>query len=502
MRDLITNIETKTLQNAAVADGNGTIISITGLGTIAVQAIISGAGTTQVNFEVTVDNINWTAIKGTTVPATSSLVSTTIISGIFQFDVGGFLRFRARISNTIGVVSVTVVLAGVTFGTGGLSSETDTELETDDLDTGAGTDTQAIIGIALAENGGHALLGSAKPMPLIAGQTSITGAAGAVTANTPRITHASDDPVTTAVEIMDDWDESDRAKVNPVVGQAGIAAGTGVDGVTVPRISLATDIPLPAGSNAIGKLAANTGVDIGDVDVTSLPVGNVAMASSTPVTIASDDTLITALKTALETIDNMISGNEAQVDVITIPAPLNIVGGGAEAAALRVTMANNSTGVLSVDDNGGSLTVDQATHDNLNANANIQVNDTDVATGNPVPVKEQEACSMLFDSDGDNTAQVVKAAAGKLYGLEVSNPNATDAWIQLFDVAAGSVTVGTTTPNQSYLVPAGNGVDYGGMDKDFTIPINFVTAITYACTTTPTGAGNPTIGLIVNARYV
>lgn len=29
--------------------------------------------------------------------------------------------------------------------------------------------------------------------------------------------------------------------------------------------------PLPAGTNAIGKLAANSGVDIGDVDVTSLP---------------------------------------------------------------------------------------------------------------------------------------------------------------------------------------------------------------------------------------
>jgi hypothetical protein len=33
-------------------------------------------------------------------------------------------------------------------------------------------------------------------------------------------------------------------------------------------------------------------------------------------------------------------------------------GGGAEANALRVTVANDSTGVLSVDDNGGSLTVD------------------------------------------------------------------------------------------------------------------------------------------------
>lgn len=35
-----------------------------------------------------------------------------------------------------------------------------------------------------------------------------------------------------------------------------------------------------------------------------------------------------------------------------------VIGGGTEAAALRVTIASNSTGVLSVDDNGASLTVD------------------------------------------------------------------------------------------------------------------------------------------------
>lgn len=35
-----------------------------------------------------------------------------------------------------------------------------------------------------------------------------------------------------------------------------------------------------------------------------------------------------------------------------------VVGGGTEATALRVTIANDSTGVLSIDDNGGSITVD------------------------------------------------------------------------------------------------------------------------------------------------
>lgn len=52
------------------------------------------------------------------------------------------------------------------------------------------------------------------------------------------------------------------------------------------------------------------------------------------------------------------TNNIGDVDVLTVPAPLSTTGGGTEATALRVTVATDSTGVLSVDDNGGSLTVD------------------------------------------------------------------------------------------------------------------------------------------------
>lgn len=48
------------------------------------------------------------------------------------------------------------------------------------------------------------------------------------------------------------------------------------------------------------------------------------------------------------------SGNSITID----NAQLSVVGSGTEAAALRVTIATDSTGVLSVDDNGSSLTVD------------------------------------------------------------------------------------------------------------------------------------------------
>lgn len=42
-----------------------------------------------------------------------------------------------------------------------------------------------------------------------------------------------------------------------------------VDVLTLPNVTIGS--ALPSGTNAIGKLAANSGVDIGDVDVTSLP---------------------------------------------------------------------------------------------------------------------------------------------------------------------------------------------------------------------------------------
>lgn len=52
------------------------------------------------------------------------------------------------------------------------------------------------------------------------------------------------------------------------------------------------------------------------------------------------------------------TNNIGDVDVLTVPAPLSTTGGGTEATALRVTVASDSTGVVSVDDNGASLSVD------------------------------------------------------------------------------------------------------------------------------------------------
>jgi hypothetical protein len=78
---------------------------------------------------------------------------------------------------------------------------------------------------------------------IIVGQAGIAGGAGAVAANSPRVTLASDDLAVASLSVLDDWDESDRAKVNLIAGQAGVAAGSGAAGATVLRTVSATDSP-------------------------------------------------------------------------------------------------------------------------------------------------------------------------------------------------------------------------------------------------------------------
>ena len=107
------------------------------------------------------------------------------------------------------------------------------------------------------------------------------------------------------------------------------------------------------------------------------------------------------------------------------------------------------------------------------------------------------------DATADNTATEMKAAAGKLYYLEVANINNVDVFLQLFNVAAVDVTVGTTAPVQSFIVPAGTGTVRAIMEKDFSRgPLHFRTAISYAVTTTVGGNTSPGTAVEFSAGYL
>lgn len=96
---------------------------------------------------------------------------------------------------------------------------------------------------------------------------------------------------------------------------AGAVAGTEVQVDVVAA--------LPAGTNAIGKLAANSGVDIGDVDVTSVPADPFGANADAAATAGSTGSIqaklrlmtsqLDAIKTALEILDDWDSSDRAKV---------------------------------------------------------------------------------------------------------------------------------------------------------------------------------------------
>lgn len=85
-----------------------------------------------------------------------------------------------------------------------------------------------------------------------------------------------------------------------------------------------------------------------------------------------------------------------------------------------------------------------------------------------------------------NVAQAIKASAGGIYSLEPYNSHTATVFLQIYDVAAASVTVGTTTPKKTIAIPAGAG---GDMPRVYSILCG--TAISVACTSTYTGGVAP-----------
>lgn len=76
----------------------------------------------------------------------------------------------------------------------------------------------------------------------------------------------------TALQIIDDWDESDRAKVNIVAGQAGITAGAGAVGASTPRVTLASDDPAVALLTTIDADTGNLGASLTALQLIDNPI--------------------------------------------------------------------------------------------------------------------------------------------------------------------------------------------------------------------------------------
>ena len=252
-----------------------------------------------------------------------------------------------------------------------------------DFDTGAGTDTQSLMGIALPASGG-AVAGGTGTNPLRVDPTGTTTQPVSL-ASVP--SHAVTNAGTFVVQV--DGTALTRLTDIETNTDAGAVVGNGL-AATAQRVTLANDstgiVALTTSTASIGKLASNTGVDIGDVDVTSVVPGTGAtnlgkaedaahttgdvgvmgltVRQDTAAALAGTDAdyqpLITdasgrlhvvdansaAIKTAVEVLDNAIAGTEMQVDVVAaLPAGTNNIG---DVDVLTIAAGDNNIGNVDI----------------------------------------------------------------------------------------------------------------------------------------------------------
>lgn len=198
------------------------------------------------------------------------------------------------------------------------------------------------------------------------------------------------------------------AQVNGVTTLTGTGAtNTGAQRVTVAvdSATVAGSASLPAGTNAIGKLAANSGVDIGDVDVTT--VGTI-----TPGTAAT-------------------SLGKAE-DAVHASGDVGVFALGVANAAQTTLAADGDYIAQATDVKGNSLSVGNIAHDGVDA-------------GNPMKTGGRARTSEIAAVASDDRVDFIADVTGKQIVLPYANPE---------NFVSGAITTAMTGTTSTSLVAA------------------------------------------------
>ena len=96
-----------------------------------------------------------------------------------------------------------------------------------------------------------------------------------------------------------------------------------------------------------------------------------------------------------------------------------------------------------------------------------------------------------------NSAIAAVTGAHSLKNWDFYNSGSTACFVQVFDLASASVTLGTTVPKWSVWVPATGAWDHSFPDEG----VAFANAITFAATTTTNGSTQCNAGIAANISY-
>lgn len=300
---------------------------------------------------------------------------------------------------------------------------------------------------------------------------------------------------TLQIGIRDDSLSTLSAAEGDAVGIRATAKGAmwvGVDG----------DVTANLGSTDTANLAAiKTAVEVIDnaisgsemqVDVVgALPAGTAVIGKVGLDT--TDSGYLSSIKTAVEIIDNAISGNEMQVDIVS--GSVDISGTTqADITAIKTAVEiidNAISGSEMQVDVVGSLPAGSNAIGKLAANSGVDIGDVDVTSISAgtnligdIGIQGRTTGGLTAHSKLDyvNTPVDVKSSAGTVYALTVFNMTASPFYIKMYDVA-GSVNRASHTPVLRFAVP-GNATS-SGAGFVFNVPqgIAFSNRIQYAITT-------------------
>lgn len=330
-------------------------------------------------------------------------------------------------------------------------------------------------------------------------------------------------------------DPATNAGVAPVDATAGLKVDLGADNDVVVTnagtFAVQVSSALPAGTNAIGKLAANSGVDIGDVDVASV-AGNVTVVQSTATNLKVD-----ASGVAVPVTDN--SGSLTVDAPVGTPVFVRLSDGSSAISTLPVSLttvpshAVTNAGTFATQVDGAALTALQLIDDPVVADdaaftpgtTKVMVAgfEADEASTDSVDEGDAGAARMTLDRkvivnpqphttgglsifrslDLDESEEDVKTSAGQVYGWAVTNTATSTRWLKFYNATAANVTVGTTTPVITWGIP-GNSSDDVSANALGAMGITFDTAICVAATTgvADNDTGAPSANdVIVNIFY-
>jgi hypothetical protein len=123
-----------------------------------------------------------------------------------------------------------------------------------------------------------------------------------------------------------------------------------------------------------------------------------------------------------------------------------------------------------------------------------------VGSDNPMPVEDAGEClsDLTEPADWSLNKKLIKASAGHVLGFAIDNSgNTRKVYVQVFDAASeAAVTLGTTKPKDSILVPPG-----GYVRANLPERLAMSSGIVLGQTTEPAGGTGPDAGVTVITFY-